>query len=101
MKSVNSIPNWLQGFRYFGSFIYCPSSFRIITDLFHFKIAKKEMGTPRQKHCALTIDDKICVFGGEKQTLWGTYQLGSVEIFEKFWIREQIMQIIRFTNFNL
>ena len=59
------------------------------------------METPRQKHCALTIDDKICVFGGEKQDFRGTYQLGSVEIFEKFWIREQIMQIIRFTNFNL
>ena len=60
------------------------------------------MGTPRQKHCALTIDDKICVFGGEKQDFWETYyRLGSVEIFEKFWIREQIMQIIRFTNFNL
>ena len=56
------------------------------------------MGTPRQKHCALTIDDKICVFGGENQ---GKYR-GHINLdLLKFWIREQIMQIIRFTNFNL
>ena len=43
------------------------------------------MGTPRQKHCALTIDDKVLL-------------LGSFEIFERFGIRGQMMQTIRFTN---